>query len=98
MATQLTHLPRFASYNAGNMLSYSPHDSSFDARLREELTASKILLDFLRQTRMLPFRLRLNAVAIAQRDVLHDPSIYVITVIRLFEDASLIEDAPNLQP
>ena len=57
------------------MLSYS---GSFNANLREELTASKTLLDFLCQTHMLPFRLRSNAVAIAQRDVLHDPSIYVI--------------------
>ena len=33
VATQLTHLPRFASYDAGNMLSYSPYNSSFNARL-----------------------------------------------------------------
>ena len=57
------------------MLSYS---GSFNAHLREELTASKTLLDFLCQTRTLPFQLRLNAVAIAQQAVLHNPSIYVI--------------------
>ena len=80
MATQLTHLPRFVSYDAGNMLSYSPYYSSFNARLRKgvELTASKTLLDFPRQTCTLPFRLRSDAVAIAQWDMLHDPSIYVI--------------------
>ena len=33
MATQLTHLLRFASYDAGNMLSYSPYDGSFNAHL-----------------------------------------------------------------
>ena len=52
VATQLIHLLRFAGYDAGNMLSYS---GSFNAHLREELTASKTLLDFLRQTRTLPF-------------------------------------------
>ena len=33
VATQLTHLPRFATYDAGNMLSYSPYECSFDASL-----------------------------------------------------------------
>ena len=46
LATQLTHLPKFASYDAGNML-YSPYDGSCNASLRKELTASKTLLDFL---------------------------------------------------
>ena len=30
VATQLTHLPRFASYDAGNMISFSPYDGSFN--------------------------------------------------------------------
>ena len=57
VTTQLTHLPRFVSYDAGNMLSYSPYDGSFNARLWKgvELTMSKTLLDFLHQTHTLPF-------------------------------------------
>ena len=57
VATQLTHLPRFVSHDAGNMLSYSPYNGSFNAHLQQgvELTASKKLLDFLHQTCTLPF-------------------------------------------
>ena len=68
------------SYDAGNMFSYSPYNGSFNAHLRKgvEFTTLKTLLDFLHQTRMLPFQLRSDAVTIAQWDVLHDPSIYVI--------------------
>ena len=36
------------------------------------------MLNFLHQSRTLPFRLRTDEVAIAQCDVLHNPSIYII--------------------
>ena len=42
---------------------------------RSELTSSKVMLNFFRQSRMLPFRLQTDEAAVAQRDVLHDPSV-----------------------
>ena len=84
VATQLTHLPKFISSDVGNLLAYRPiydsttNESDLYLIKRSELTSSKVMLNFLRQSHTLPFRLRTDEVAVAQRDVLHDPSIYII--------------------
>ena len=43
-----------------------------------ELTPRVTFANFLRQSRTLPFKFRTDQVAVAQRDVLHDPSVYVV--------------------
>ena len=84
VATQLTHLPKFISYDVGNLLAYRPiydsttNESDLYLIKRTELTSSRVMLNFLYQSRTLPFQLRTDEVAVAQRDVLHGPSIYII--------------------
>ena len=82
--TQLTHLPKFISYDVGNLLVYRPiyysmtNESNLYLIKRSELTSSKVMLNFLCQSCTLPFQLRTDEVAVVQHDFLHDPSIYII--------------------
>ena len=84
MAAQLSHLPKCIGYNIGNILSYMPiYDLHANQRVlyykkRIELTPPKVLSNFLRQSRTLPFKFRSDKVPVAQCDVLHDPSVYII--------------------
>ena len=84
VATQLMHLPKCIGYDLGNVLSYLPiydlqvSKESIHQQKHIELTPGSVTLNFLCQSRMLPFKFRTNQVAVAQRDCLHDPSVYII--------------------
>ena len=84
VSTQLTHLPKFIGYDVGNVLSYLPiYDLNVPKevlymRKRTELTPRVTCANFLHQSHTLPFKFRTDQVAVAQRDVLYDPSVYVV--------------------
>ena len=96
MAAQLSHLPKCIGYDVGNLLSYMPiYDLHVDQRVlyykkQIELTPPKVLSNFLCQSRTLPFKFRSDEVAVAQCNVLHDPSVYIIS------RKSLIVNKPHM--
>ena len=98
VATQLSHLPNRIGYDPSNLLSYIP--------LYENKTSTKAIItqchvyeSFFYQTAHKPFRERSDLVALAQRDCLNDPSIYVINRKSLLVTKSQVfynDDSSNL--
>ena len=84
IATQLTHLPKCIGYDWGNVLSYLPiydlnisNEANYHQK-RMGLTSRSVHANLLRQVKTLPFKFRTDDVAVAQRDCLNDPSVYVV--------------------
>ena len=77
MATQLTHLPKMISYGPGNLLSYIP---LYENRVstKELMGGQRVYESFFNEIQNRSFRNRSDSVALAQRDCLNDPSIYVV--------------------
>ena len=71
VASQLTHLPRMLGYDFGNSLSYDETD-----RLNNSTEAT--YLKSLFKEVFIPFNQRSNAVALQQREILREDSMYVI--------------------
>ena len=93
---QLMHLPKCVGYDLGNVLSYLPiydlqvSKESIHRRKHIELTPGSVTLNFLHQSRTLPFKFRTDQVAIAQRDSLYDPSVYIINRKSLLVNKPLV--------
>ena len=84
VATHLTHLPKCIGYDWGNVLSYL---LIYDLNISNEvnyhrkqmgLASRSVHANLLRQVKTLLFKFRTDDVAVAQRDCLNDPSVYVV--------------------
>ena len=83
VASQLTHIPQLIGYDYGNVLTYSEHinnqqPNNLEACIKTTLHGPNLMRALHKEVPMLPFNLCSDPVAVVQRDVLHDPSIYVI--------------------
>ena len=82
VASQLTHIPQLIGYDYGNVLTYSEHidnqPNNLEAPIKTTLHGPNLMRALRKEVPVLPFNLCSDPVAVVQRDVLHDPSIYVI--------------------
>ena len=82
VASQLTLIPQLIGYDYGNMLMYSEHidnrSNNLEARIKTTLHGPNLMRTLRKEVPVLLFNLPSDPVAVVQRDVLHDPNIYVI--------------------
>ena len=82
VASQLTHIPQLIGYDYENMLTYSEHidnqPNNLEACIKTTLHGPNLMRALHKEVVVLPFNLHSDPVAVVQRDVLHDPSVYVI--------------------
>ena len=80
VATQLSHLPKMMGYDPGNLLSYLPlyNVNGQEICSKSSITSRNVHELFFYEKKHKQFKDRLNSVAVAQRDFLNDPSIYVV--------------------
>ena len=82
VASQLTHIPQLIGYDYGNVLTYSEHidnqPNNLEARNKTTLHGPNLIRALRKEVPVLLFDLHSDPVAVVQRDVLHDPSVYVI--------------------
>ena len=78
MATQLTHLPKLVGYDPRNLFSYIPLYDNDRISTKKLINASRVYESFFYETQNRTFKIRSHSVALAQRDPLNDPSVYVI--------------------
>ena len=80
VATQLSHLPKMLGCDPGNLLSYLPlYDvNGQEICSKSNITSRNMHEHFFYETKHKRFKDRLNSVALAQRDFLNNPSIYVV--------------------
>ena len=95
VATQLTHLPKLVSFDAGNMLTFGEDDNLLSS---EEAVNCTFLKDLNRE-----FRQRTDTSAMVQREPLNDSSVYVVNRRSLLtnkpqvfynDDSSFVYSAP----
>ena len=82
VASQLIHISQLIGYDYGNVLTYSEHidnqPNNLEARIKTTLHGPNLMRALRKEVPVLPFNLCSDPAAVVQRDVLHDPSIYVI--------------------
>ena len=84
VSTHLTHLTKCGGYDCGELLSNLPmydvsaSTSSIHAHKKLNLIPQSVHANFLRECRNYFFQDRSDAMAIAQKDCLHNPSLYVL--------------------
>ena len=80
VATQLSHLPKMTGYDPGNLLFYLSlyNVNGQEICSKSRITSRNVHECFFYETKHKQFKDRSNSVAVAQRDFLNDPSIYVV--------------------
>ena len=89
VATQLSHLPRLNGYDPGNLLSYIPLYGNRTST-KDLITEHRLYESFFHQVYQRPFSARSDSIALAQRDCLNDPSVYVINRKSLIANKSQV--------